>query len=223
MRSFSIHIFMTALCLLARTVLADYTVDATGTTRVGTLADLQNALANQSVSTIILTDVITITEDTVIESTDIRKTIQVEKPFLPENGKVRIETVNKKVQIAEPKVGEYTTKNLFTINKGAKATFRNLTLMGGFTGERIEPDAPSVGGIDNWGHLEMEDVDMLRTGTALLNRPGARALLISCNVVRNANWFGGGILNFSERVGTSETYTNGGTLQMDNCSLTENE
>lgn len=223
MRSFSIHGLMTACCLLTKVALLAYTVDATGTTRVGTLADLQKALADQSVSTIILTDVITITEDTVIESKDIRKTIQVEKPFLPENGQVRIETVNGKVQIAEPKVGEYTTKNLFTISEGAKATFRNLTLMGGFTGERIEPDAPSVGGIDNWGHLEMEDVDMLRTGTALLNRPGARALLISCNVVRNANWFGGGILNFSERVGTSDTYTNGGTLLMDNCSLTENE
>lgn len=98
--------------------------------------------------------------------------------------------------------------------------------MGGFTGSRTVADEPSVGGIDNYGHLKMEDVDMLRTGTALLNRPLARALLVHCNIVRNANWYGGGILNFAEayKDANGETaYRNGGTLVMDCCSLTENE
>ena len=110
------------------------------------------------------------------------------------------------------------------IKEGSKVTIRNLTLMGGFTGSRTVGDDPSVGGIDNYGFLEMEGVDMLRTGTALLNRPNARALLVKCNIVRNANWYGGGILNFAERKDKdSDEYINGGTLLMDNCSLTENE
>lgn len=200
-----------------------YTVDGSGVARVGTLADLQAALADDAVSTVVLTQTITIDSDTEIQPESDRKTIQVEKPFLPDSGQVRIETSGSSVQIVEPADGKYSTYKLFEVKAGVKATFRNLTLMGGFTGSRTNPDNASVGGIDNYGHLDMEDVDMLRTGTAVLNRPGARAQLVSCNIVRNANWFGGGILNFSERVGTSDEYVNGGYLVMDNCSLTENE
>ena len=155
-----------------------------------------------------------------------RKVVQVVDPFLPEDGRVRIGGSGDDTYIVSPADNEYSTYCLFHIEEGSKVSIDNLTLMGGFTGSRTVADDPSVGGIDNYGYLEMHEVDVLRTGTALLNRPGARAALAHCNIVRNANWYGGGILNFAEayKDANGETaYRNGGTLVMDCCSLTENE
>ena len=198
------------------------------TVKVETLDDLETALKDASIETIIVKKCITLENGTVLDGQTTgtkNKTIQVEVPFLPEDGRVRIGLAadGKTTQIIEPAEGEYSTYNLFKIEEGSKVIIKNVTLMGGFTGSRTVGDDPSVGGIDNYGYLDMEGVDMLRTGTALLNRPNARALLVDCNIVRNANWYGGGILNFSERVGTSDEYINGGTLIMEGCSLTENE
>ncbi|MBO5941531.1 MAG: hypothetical protein J6R18_10100 [Kiritimatiellae bacterium] len=196
------------------------------TVRVDTLDDLKAALEMNSVEIIVLANCITLPDGTdltgYVEGGK-KKTVQVENPFLPEDGRVRIHPDGDNTYIVEPVAGSYSTTNLFLIKEGAKVKLSYLTLMGGFAGSRTVTETPSVGGIDNYGHLEMEHVDMLRTGTALLNRPKARALLISCNIVRNANWYGGGILNFSERKGTTDEYINGGVLVMDNCSLTENE
>ena len=200
-------------------------VNAT-TVKVSTLADLDTALSSDEISTIIVTRCITLSNGTVLDgllSTGEKKTIQVEKPFLPEDGKVRISTVGSTVQMVSPADGDYSEYNLFLIPQGSKVQIHNVTLMGGFTGTRTVANNPSVGGIDNYGFLEMNGVDMLRTGTALLNRPGSRALLVSCNIVRNANWYGGGILNFSQEDSASDSYINGGVLIMDRCSLTENE
>ena len=197
------------------------------TVKVDTLEELQTALTNMSsVETIILTKCITLPKNTVLDgyvNGSKKKTVQVEKPFLPEDGSVRIAGTGDNTYLSTPIEENYSKYNLFKIENGSKVTIKNLTLMGGFTGLRTVNETPSVGGIDNYGFLEMEDVDMLRTGTALLNRPNARALLIKCNIVRNANWYGGGILNFSVREGTTDNYINGGALIMDGCSLTENE
>ena len=204
-------------------------VDGTTTTvRVETLDDLKTALQDPAIETIIVKKCITLEDGTVLDGQTTgtkNKTIQVEVPFLPADGRVRIGLAadGKTTQIIEPAEGDYSTYNLFKIEAGSKVTIKNVTLMGGFTGSRTVGDEPSVGGIDNYGYLEMIGVDMLRTGTALLNRPNARALLEKCNIVRNANWYGGGILNFSERVGNTDNYINGGTLIMEGCSLTENE
>ena len=217
----SVLCLMTALPIHA----AIETVNAT-TVRVETLEDLQTALKDPAIETIIVKKCITLEDGTVLDGQTTgakNKTIQVEKPFLPEDGSVRIAGTGDQTYILKPAEGEYSTNNLFKIEANSKVTIKNVTLMGGFTGTRTVGDAPSVGGIDNYGYLDMEGVDMLRTGTALLNRPNARALLVNCNIVRNANWYGGGILNFSERVGTSDEYINGGTLVMEGCSLTENE
>ena len=219
-----------ALSILCMTVTvtvsaAIETVNAT-TVRVETLDDLETALKDPAIETIIVKECITLTDGTVLDGQTTgtkNKTIQVEKPFLPEDGSVRIAGTGDQTYILKPAEGEYSTYNLFKIEAGSKVTIKHVTLMGGFTGSRTVGDDPSVGGIDNYGYLDMEGVDMLRTGTALLNRPNARALLVDCNIVRNANWYGGGILNFSERVGTSDEYINGGTLVMESCSLTENE
>ena len=206
-----------------------YTIDPDNThiaRGVDNYVDLTNLLARADIETIILKECITLEDGAILDGQTTgtkNKTIQVEKPFLPEDGSVRIAGTGDQTYILKPAEGEYSTYNLFKIEEGSKVTIKHVTLMGGFTGTRTVGDSPSVGGIDNYGYLDMEGVDMLRTGTALLNRPNARALLVDCNIVRNANWYGGGILNFSERVGTSDEYINGGTLVMESCSLTENE
>ena len=220
--------FALALAWAVSSMAAIVEVDST-TVKVDTLEELQTALAKVHVETVILTKCITLPNNTVLNGYvdgSKKKTVQVENPFLPENGSVKISVAGeggKSTSIVEPVDGAYSKYNLFKIEDGSKVTIKNLTLMGGFTGLRTVNETPSVGGIDNYGFLEMEDVDMLRTGTALLNRPKARALLIECNLVRNANWYGGGILNFSEREGSTDNYINGGSLIMDGCSLTENE
>ena len=206
-----------------------YTIDPDNThiaRDVDNYVDLTNLLARTDIETIILKECITLEDGAILDGQTTgakNKTIQVEEPFLPEDGSVRIAGTGDQTYILKPAEGEYSTYNLFKIEAGSKVIIKHVTLMGGFTGTRTVGDAPSVGGIDNYGYLDMEGVDMLRTGTALLNRPNARALLVNCNIVRNANWYGGGILNFSERVGTSDEYINGGTLVMEGCSLTENE
>ena len=207
-----------------------YTIDPDNThiaRGVDNYIDLTNLLARADIETIILKECITLEDGAILDGQTTgtkNKTIQVEKPFLPEDGSVRIAGTGDQTYILKPAEGEYSTYNLFKIEANSKVTIKHVTLMGGFTGDRTVGDDPSVGGIDNYGYLDMEGVDMLRTGTALLNRPGARALLVDCNIVRNANWYGGGILNFSERKSsTSDEYINGGTLVMDSCSLTENE
>ena len=204
-----------------------YTIDGHVAKDVDNYVDLTNLLARADIETIILNKCITLENGAVLDGQTTgakNKTIQVEVPFLPEDGRVRIGLAadGKTTQIIEPAEG-YSTYNLFKIEARSKVTIKHVTLMGGFTGKRTVGDDPSVGGIDNYGYLEMIGVDMLRTGTALLNRPNARALLEKCNIVRNANWYGGGILNFSERVGDTDNYINGGTLIMEGCSLTENE
>ena len=209
-----------------------YTIDPDNThiaRGVDNYVDLTNLLARADIETIILKECITLEDGAILDGQTTgtkNKTIQVEKPFLPEDGSVRIAGTGDQTYILKPAEGEYSTYNLFKIEEGSKVTIKYVTLMGGFTGDRTVGDDPSVGGIDNYGYLEMIGVDMLRTGTALLNRPKARALLEDCNIVRNANWYGGGILNFSESYKNSsgETdYRNGGTLVMESCSLTENE
>ena len=203
-----------------------YTIDGSTADDVDNYVDLTNLLARADIETIIITNCITLQDGAVLDGQTTEgknKTIQVEKPFLPENGKVTIGGTGNSTYIVEPKDGDYSTYKLFEIKVGSTVTIENVILMGGFTGERTVGDDPSVGGIDNYGYLKMEGVDMLRTGTALLNRPNARALLVDCNIVRNANWYGGGILNFSERVDSTDEYINGGTLVMESCSLTENE
>ena len=221
------------LCMSAFSVLAaDETDGVSSTVRVGTLQELQNALDDENVSTIIVTKTIELTDGTYLSANSradgrSRKIVQVEAPFLPDTGKVTLKANNGTYnEILSPEAGTYSTYNLFDIQENSRVVISNITLMGGFEGSRIvDGDSASTGGIDNKGHLTMYEVDITRTGTALLNQPGARAVLVDCNIVRNANWYGGGILNFAEAYsyGGGTAYRNGGVLVMDRCSLTENE
>ena len=241
--------FIAFLCVCAGFCASAYTKNgSTATVEVNSfnndkdaLADLQEALADPDIATVILTDTITFPEgNTFLWANDIssqeRKVIQVIEPFLPEDGKSTI-TGDKRDQLASPTIIEGKNDyKLFEILNYSTVTISNLTLMGGFDGPtdlspadgtgKDDKDIASTGGIDNYGTLIMYDSTITRTGTAILNRPGAAAVLVGCNIVRNANWYGGGILNFAESYKDSNgntAYSNGGTVIMDGCSLTENE
>ena len=190
---------------------------------VSTLEDLQSALDNDDVSIVKVTKTLQLTNGTYLCSsvrtaTGKRKVVQVMEPFLPESGKVTVSGDS----LVEPTIvqGE-NDYNLFTVPAGATVTISNLTLKGGFTGSVTAGYTGSTGGIDNYGSLQLIDTVITQTGTALLNRPGASSVLVDCNIVRNANWFGGGILNLGEEENGS--FKNGGTVILDRCSLTENE
>ena len=243
-RNFCCRIFLLLVILPVWTDLGAYTVDNGVVTvtvpnpsneaqNLAALAELQAALDDERVNTVIITHTITLPNGTYLSAgpTSPKKVVQVAEPFLPENGKVTL-TKSSTAENAQldtiltPEANTYSTYNLFDITDDAHVTISNITLRGGFEGSRnVSGDVATTGGIDNYGTLEMYDVDITRTGTALLNRPGATAVLADCNIVRNANWYGGGILNFAQASSSSgeTTYSNGGTLIMDRCSLTENE
>jgi hypothetical protein len=225
-----------AFCLMAAFSASAYvkngstaTVNSKNMSNTDALADLQAALDDKDVSTVIVTGTIKLEDNTYLSANSVakgeRKVVQVENPFIPENGKITLTKSsgsNLLDTIETPEVGSYSTYKLFEIPNYCNVVISNITLMGGFEGKRtVDGDAVSTGGIDNYGHLTMYDVDITRTGTALLNRPNATAVLVDCNIVRNANWYGGGILNFATPSGNS--YINGGTVIMDRCSLTENQ
>ena len=152
------------------------------------LEDLQNALADPEVATVILTDTITFPPgNTFLWANDLsdqtRKVVQVIEPFLPENGKSTItgdtkvedgETKIVRDQLASPQIipGENDYK-LFEILNYSTVTISNLTLMGGFDGptdlspadgtDKDDKDIASTGGIDNYGTLIMYDSTITRT------------------------------------------------------------
>ena len=186
---------------------------------VKTLAELQEALANDDVSVVKLANKITLPDGTYLSAASLssgdNKTIQVMEPFMPESGNLVINNDTLVSPAIQSGVNNYM---LFEIQKGSSVVISNLTLKGGFTGPINADYAGSTGGIDNWGKLQLYEVNIKNTGTALLNRPEATSVLVDCNIVRNANWFGGGILNLAD-----EGKNNGGTVIMDRCSLTENQ
>lgn len=204
---------------------AAFNVD-NGVAVVSNLNDLKEALAMENVSVVKISKTsegsIKLPNGTYLSANSIangdRKVVQVMEPFLPESGKVTVSGNN----LIAPEVTNLNNYKLFTIEENSTVVISNLTLMGGFTGPKTADYEGSTGGIDNYGKLLMYDTTITRTGTALFNRPGATSVLVDCNIVRNANWFGGGILNRCEEK-TSGNYTNGGTVIMDRCSFTENE
>ena len=228
--------FIAFLCVCAGfCASAAYTVE-NGTATVSTYVDLVEALANSSVSVVKVTQTIALPDNAFLWANSLssqeRKVVQVMEPFLPEDGKSSI-TGTERDQLLSPTIIEGKNDyKLFTVAANHTVTISNLTLMGGFTGptdlspannaDREDKDIASTGGIDNYGTLIMYDSTITRTGTAILNRPKASTVLVGCNIVRNANWYGGGILNFAEE-DRSGNYVNGGTVIMDGCSLTENE
>jgi len=149
------------LCMSAFSVLAtDETDGVASTVRVGTLQELQNALDDENVSTIIVTNTIELTDGTYLSANSradgrSRKIVQVESPFLPDTGKVTLKANNGTYnEILSPEAGTYSTYNLFDIQANSRVVISNITLMGGFEGSRIvDGDNASTGGIDNKGHL----------------------------------------------------------------------
>ena len=230
---FCLMLFSTAAAYTVANGVATVDVRAAGSDSAA-LQELQAALNDESVSEVILTDTITFPAGSTYLSAESiggtkRKIVRVQAPFIPADGTITLTKSSGSTQldtIETPAQGSYSTYKLFEVLDSSSVVISNITLMGGFEGKRtVSGDDATTGGIDNKGHLTMYEVDITRTGTALLNQPGATAVLVDCNIVRNANWYGGGILNFAEAysTGSGTAYRNGGTLIMDRCSLTENQ
>jgi hypothetical protein len=192
---------------------------ADSTITVSTLQELQNALDDDNISVVKVKNTITLTDGTYLSASSLAngdsKTVQIIEPFMPDTGNVVVENDTLKSPVIVEGENDYA---LFNIQRGSSVVISNLTLMGGFTSSLNADYVGSAGGIDNYGNLQMYYVNIKRTGTALLNRPNATSVLVDCNIVRNANWFGGGILNLAD-----ENENNGGTVIMDRCSFTENQ
>lgn len=190
---------------------------------VSTYEELVEKISDDSVSVVRLLNTIVLPDGAYLSATGVasggRKVIQVKEPFLPEDGKV---TISDDTLVSPSIIEGVNDYKLFEIAAGSTVVISNLTLMGGFTGSVAANYNGSCGGIDNYGNLQLYDCDITRTGTALLNRPGATSVLVGCNIVRNANWFGGGVLSLGKET-SGNLYENGGTVIMDRCSLTENQ
>ena len=91
-----------------------YTIVDDGRTArdVDNYVDLTNLLARADIETIILKECITLEDGAVLDGQTTgtkNKTIQVEKPFLPEDGSVRIAGTGDQTYILKPAEGEYST------------------------------------------------------------------------------------------------------------------
>ena len=102
-----------------------YTIDSDNThiaRDVDNYVDLTNLLARADIETIILKECITLEDGAVLDGQTTgakNKTIQVEEPFLPEDGSVRIAGTGDQTYILKPAEGEYSTYNLFKIEAGS--------------------------------------------------------------------------------------------------------
>lgn len=148
---------------------------SSGTTTASSLEELQSAINDTSVNTIVVTQVIELASDVAIDGDN--KTIQVEVPYTDETGAVRD--------------SGFSEHGVFAINNNANVTLKNMTIFGG----KITSAASGAGGIavEN-GVLNAENVTVARSCRGLYIASGAKASLTGCNIVRNVCDFGGGVL-----------------------------
>ena len=181
------------LTQLTTAALAAYTVTG-GITTVDNLADLTSALADSSVTEIIVSQTITLPTGTVLGGSN--KTVRAAVTGVNESGIVQAGS----------------NYSVFTIASGAAVSISNLTIMGG----------SKYAIYNSSGTLTMKNVIVTHSGSAttdgrgncsgggIYNGSSGKLILTGCSIVRNVAAFGGGMLN------------DGGTVVMDGCSLSEN-
>ena len=174
-------------------------VTAAGTVEVSTLAALQTALADESVSEVIVTASITLTDGTELYGNG--KTVRAQKTGVDEQGIVQTGS----------------NYNVFKTAANATVHIYDMTIMGG-----------SVSAIvNNTGKLYLDNVTITRSGSKNnaggaivngvqklqnnknVNHKTAYVVMKNSSIVRNVAIYGGGFMNY-------------GTLIMDGCSLSEN-
>ena len=152
---------------------------------VSSLTDLQTALANSSVKTVVLSQAIAITENVTLDGQG--KTVQVVTPYCNADG-------------TSPATS-YSSYNLFTISGGYTLTLKNMTCYGGY-------NSNNAGGIYVYSNAELiaENCTFARSYRAIYN--AGKVLLKNSNVVRNVCQYGGGLLG----TGSSTTVFDGCSL-----------
>ncbi len=156
---------------------------------VTTWAELVDALGNNSVKEVVLANTITLGRGNY--SIDaLGKTVRVEVPYCDDHGHARSgedEDGNTEV---------YSMYNLFTVNVGATLTVTNMIMKGGSKGASDDSTGYyAAGGIINYGTLTLVDSAIGYSCTALYNATNALAVMIRSDIARNANTFGGGLMN----------------------------
>lgn len=149
---------------------------------VSALDELTSALTDDDVQIIIVERSLTLPDGTTIDGRG--KTIQVGTPYLDSDGR----------HADTPSSG-----GVFSIGSGSTVTLSNMTLMGG----------KSTAAINNSGVLTLDNVTLTRSCRGLRNL--GIAILVGCNLNRNAGPYGGGLLN-----------SGGGKVVMDRCFFSEN-
>lgn len=166
------------------------------TVTVSNLTDLQTQLENDAVSTIIVSNTITISADVTLDGNG--KTIQVATPYCDESGHILS--------------SGYSNYNVFTVSSGHTLKISNMTIYGG----RYQYDESNsnsvVGGIYvlGSGRLNAENVVVSRSSKAvLIGSSDGVGVFKNCSLSRNSGPYACG-LHIS------------GTAMLDGCTLTEN-
>lgn len=160
---------------------------------VSTLAQLQDALATADDTTVIHFEN-TINQGSVDDLVldGHGATLCVSEPYISEAGRLQDDIATF--------IGP-----LFRSTTGKTVTLKNMTIMGG-----RNSDSSAAISIASQGMLNMDNVTITRSNRGIYLESQANAIITNSNIVRNAAPYAGGIL------------CSGGTLVMDNCSLSEN-
>ena len=160
---------------------------------VSTLAQLQDALATADDTTVIHFEN-TINQGSVDDLVldGHGATLCVSEPYISEAGRLQDDIATF--------IGP-----LFRSTTGKTVTLKNMTIMGG-----RNSDSSAAISIASQGMLNMDNVTITRSNRGIYLESEANAIITNSNIVRNAAPYAGGIL------------CSGGTLVMDNCSLSEN-
>jgi len=196
---------LVAVCMVVSLVPA-YVINSTAqSVTVSTLAQLQDALANDAYDEIIVSNTITLTDGTELYAHG--KTVRAEVTGVDEQGIVQ----------------SGSNYNIFTTAANATVHIYDMTIMGGskpavinqsgtlyldnVTITRSGSDAQGGGALIN-GVQSLSTVNGKETNVGKDNNP-AYVIMKNSSIMRNVANYGGGFLNF-------------GTLIMDGCSLSEN-
>ena len=161
------------------------------TQTVSNLTELQDALLSNTVDEIIVTQAITVPDNTELNGNN--KIVRVETPCVDSNG-----------QLAETP----SENRIFIIENSTEVTIENMIIMGGMTS--------GYAAISNYGNLTLENVSVVRSNRAVENDGGqliAKNCNFAFNVARSAGaiWNGNGAKLILDGCSLSNNRSNGGS------------
>ena len=138
---------------------------------VSNLTDLMDALADDTVAEVVVTEAIELSDGTVLDGKG--KTVRIEKPNITEMGTLASGGSNCRV---------------FNIVRSANVKISNMTIIGG--------SSSNMGAVyvNSSAKLTMEHVTVTRSYRGVWIDNNATVIMKDCNIVRNIALYGGGIL-----------------------------